>query len=96
MGSAADFVQHPLELLVVVDVALHLATGHLVQGRHGRVYIALLNQRAHEAVEEGEQQDADVRAVHVRIRHADNAVVAQLAHVKVLAEAAAKGRNHGA
>jgi hypothetical protein len=39
----------------------------------------------HLAVEEGQQQRADVGAVHVRVGHDDDAVVAQLVGVEVVA-----------
>ncbi len=62
---------------------------------------AALDQFGHLAVEEGEQQGADVGAVHVRVGHDDDAVVAQLRHVEVvaasgaarLADAGAQGRD---
>ena len=47
------------------------------------------------AVEECEQQRADVRSVDVGVRHDDDLVVAQLFQVEVFtADAAAKGRDH--
>ena len=47
------------------------------------------------AVEERQQQRADVRAVDVRVRHDDDAVVTQLGEIEVLdADAAAERRNH--
>ena len=46
------------------------------------------------AVEEGEQQCADVRAVHVRIGHDDDAVVAQFFQIELfLADACAQRGN---
>src|SRR6185295_17497970 len=49
------------------------------------------------AVEESQQQRADVRAVHVRVRHDDDAVIAQLGEVELfLADAAAKRRDQRA
>ena len=44
---------------------------------------------------EGQQQGADVGAVHVGIRHDDDLAIAQLGHVKVLADTAAQRRHHG-
>jgi hypothetical protein len=43
-----------------------------------------LDQLGHLAIEEGEQQRADVRAVDIRIGHDDDAVVAQLVGVVLL------------
>ena len=49
------------------------------------------------AEEEGEQQGADVRAVHVGVGHEDDFAVADLGGVEVvLADAAAERGNHGA
>ena len=45
--------------------------------------------------EEGEQQQANMAAVHVRIGHADNLMVAELALVKVRIHAGAEGGDHG-
>ena len=73
---------------------LLLALGHLVQRRHGDVHIAVFDQRTHIAIEEREHQDTDVRAVHVSVCHADDAVIAQLFGVKFLADAAAEGGDH--
>ena len=46
--------------------------------------MATLNQLGHLAVEEGQEQRADVRAVHIGIGHDDDAVVAQLVDVEVV------------
>ena len=56
-----------------------------------------LDQLRHLPEEEGEQQRADVRAVHVRVRHDDDAVVAQLVGVELLAaDAGAERRDQRA
>ena len=44
--------------------------------------MAPVDERAHEPEEEGEQQSADVGAVHIGIGHDDDFVVAQLFQVK--------------
>ena len=57
--------------------------------------VPALDERRHLAVEERQQQRADVRAVDVRVGHDDDAVVAQLLDVEVLgADAAAERRDH--
>ena len=57
--------------------------------------VAALDQLLHLAVEEGEQQRADVAAVHVRVAHDDDPVVAQLPGVEVvLADARAERGDH--
>ncbi len=50
----------------------------------------------HLAVEEAEQQRADVRAVHVGVGHDDDLVVAAALEVGVFADAGADGRDHAA
>ena len=57
--------------------------------------MALLDERAHIAEEEGQHQGADVRTVHIRIGHDEHLVVTQLGDVKFLANAAAQGQHHG-
>ena len=56
--------------------------------------MALANQRLHIAIEEGEEQRANMRAVHVRIGHDDNLAIAGLIQIKIIANTAAKGGNH--
>ena len=68
-----------------------LAPGQLVQGRHGGVDIAVLDEGPHEAEEEGEQQGADVGAVHVGIGHDDDLVIAQLVQVELVPDAGPQG-----
>ena len=60
-----------------------LAELHLVERRLRDVDVAALHQHRHLPVEEGQQQGADVRAVHVGVGHDDDAVVAQLVGVEV-------------
>jgi hypothetical protein len=68
----------------------------LVQRRLGDVDVAALDQLGHLAVEEGEQQGADVGAVDVGVGHQDDAVVAQLLGlVVVLADAGAERGDQG-
>ncbi len=57
--------QEGVERGAVLQVELFLAVLHLVEWRLGDVDVAALDQLGHLAVEEGEQQGADVRAVHV-------------------------------
>ncbi len=83
-------------LLVGVGHPLLLAPGDLVQRGHGGVDIALLDQRPHEAEEEGQQQGADVGPVHVGIGHDDDLVVAELVGVELLPDARPQGGDHGA
>src|SRR5581483_6946468 len=64
--------------------------------RLGDVHVAFLDQRAHLAVEERQQQGADVRAVDVGVGHDDDLVVAQLREVEVVAEPRAERGDHRA
>ena len=69
----------------------------LVERRLGDEDMAALDQFPHLAEEKGEQQSADMRAVHVRIGHDDDLVVAQLVGVEVLAaDAGAERRDQRA
>ena len=54
----------------------------------------LLDERAHKAEEERQQQRADVAAVDVGIGHEDDLAVAQLRHVEIRANARAERRDH--
>ncbi len=61
------------------------------------VDVAAIHELAHLPVEEREEQRADVRSVHVRVRHDDDAVVPQAVGVElVLADAAAERRDQRA
>ena len=79
--------QKGVERAGVFQVLLFLAGLDLVQRRLRDVDVAALDQLGHLAVEEGEQQRADVGAVHVGIGHDDDAVVAQLGDVEVVGAA---------
>ena len=89
--------QEVLHGVLVLEVHLLLAALDLVERRLGDVEVAALDQLAHLAVEEGQQQGPDVGAVHVGVGHDDDAVVAQLGDVEVvLADAGAQGGDQGA
>ena len=65
------------EFLVVADVAFHLAALHAIQRRLRDVDVPALDQLVHVAEEKRQQQRADVAAVHVRVGHEDDFVVAE-------------------
>ena len=91
-------LEHVLvEFVVVLQVALVLAVLDLVERRLGDVDVTALDQLRHLAVEEGQQQRPDVAAVDVRIGHDDDAVVAQLLDLEVVAAHAGAdaGAEHG-
>ena len=68
----------------------------LIERRLRDVDVPVVDERLHVAVEEREEQRADVRAVHVCIGHDDDLTVAALRKVKLLADARAKRRDHRA
>ena len=85
----------PIEHPVVENVFERLALLDLVQRRLGDVHPAGLHQRTHVAEEEGQQQRADVRAVHVGVGHDDDLAVTALGRIElVVADAAADGGDH--
>ena len=54
--------------------------------------MAALDQLTHLPVKESQQQGSDVRAVDIRIRHYDDAVIAKLVRIKICpADAATQG-----
>src|SRR5688572_28954974 len=83
-------------LAVGVDVlvAVLAAPLDLVQRRLGEVDVAGLDQRAHEAEQQREQQSADVLAVDVGVRHQDDLVIAELRQVELVVDAGAEGSDH--
>ena len=105
-GAVGLFEQHAVgaeveedfgQVLVGLDIFLAFAAGHLIERRLGDVDIAVLNELRHLAVEEGEQQRADMRAVHVGVGHDDDLMVARLFEVEVVeADAGSDGGDHGA
>ena len=83
-----------LELRLLLDVLLLAADLDAVERRHRDVDVAALDELGHLAVEEGQDQRADVRAVHVGVRHDDHAVVAELRDVELVADARADRGDH--
>ena len=84
-----------LQIVVVLDVALRPAALGAVQRRLGDEHVAVLDQLPHLAVEERQQQCADMRSVHVGVGHDHDAVIPQLREIEVLApDAASQGRDH--
>ena len=69
-----------LQRLVVVEVLFLSVLRHgLVERRHGDIDMPLVDQLRHEPVEQGEEQGGDMGPVHIRIRHDDDLVIAELA-----------------
>src|SRR5438874_344745 len=86
--------QQRVQLVIVLDVRLLLTALHLVERRLSNVDVATFDQHRYLTIEEREQQRPDVRAVHVRVRHDDDAVIAQLVDVELVASySAAQSRD---
>ena len=99
-GDHADAVRRTLEqvgvqVAVVQEVAVFLFRGgrvlHPVERRLGDVEVALVYQPLHPAVEEGEQERADVGTVHIGVGHDDHRVVAEGAEVEFRVHPGAEG-----
>ena len=85
--------QHLLELGLLLDVHLLAAGLQPVERWLCDVDVAGLDQALHLAEQEGQHERADVRPVHVGVRHQDHLVVAQLLEVELLADAGADRRD---
>ena len=83
MRSRSSSLERPVHFLAQLD---------LVQRRLRDEDVAVADQLGQLAVEEGQQQRADVMAVRVGVHQQADLVVAQLAGVEVLARAAAERR----
>src|ERR1022692_3364329 len=93
-GAPHDFAR---KFLFILDIFLGLALLDAVERRLRDEDAAAIDQLVHVPEEEGQQQRADVRAVHVGIGHDDDLAVADLGRVEiVLADAGAERRNHAA
>ena len=83
--------QELLELGLLLDVDVAPVQPDLVERRLGEIDVARFDQRLHLAVEEGEDQRADVGAVDVGVAGHDHLVVAGLLDVELLADPGADG-----
>src|ERR1035438_6457232 len=98
-GRAVDggAEEQGIQLEVVFDVVFLFALLDFVKRRLRDVDVAALDQDGHLAVEEGQQERADVRSVDVCVGHDDDAVIAQFIDVEIVPpDAAAQGRDQGA
>ena len=96
VGAELDQVR--AHRFVVLEVAKLLTLLHLVERRLRDVEISLVDQLRHLAIEERQQQCADVRTVDVRVGHDDDLMVTELFDVEVVAtlDAAAERRDQRA
>ena len=89
--------QVAIERGLVLEVDLAAALGDFVERRLGDEQVAgCLMMSGSLAVEEGQQQRADVGAVDVGVGHDDDLVVAQLVEVELVADAGAHCLDQGA
>ena len=73
-----------------------LPLADLVKGRLGNEHMAVLNQRLHIAIEEGEKQSTDMGAINIGIRHDNDFAITALGEIELIADPRSKGRDHGA
>ena len=85
--ASRDAVLHEIlvERRIVLEVHLRPAARRLVKRRLRDEEVPGLDDLGHLAIEERQQQRADVRAVDVRVRHDDDLVVAQLVELEIVA-----------
>ena len=83
-----------LHLLFGLNVVRVVLRADAEQRGLGDVHVALRDQLVHLAVEEAQQQRADVRSVDVGIAHDDDLVVAAFGDVLLFADADADGLDH--
>ena len=76
--------QKRIECRLVFEVLLFFAHLDFVKRWLSNVDVTSLDQLGHLSIEEGEQQGADVGAVHVGIGHDDDAVIAQFVDVEIV------------
>ncbi len=86
--------QVAVQLGVVFDIHLLLSALYLVERRLCDVDVAALDQFVHLSIEKGQQQRPDVRAVDVCVGHDDDAVVAQLVGIEIIAADTAAERGN--
>ena len=74
-----------VHLGLVLHIAFGPALGDFVERRLGDVEIALLDQLRHLAIEEGQEQGADMGTIDISIGHDDDLVIAQLLVIDLVA-----------
>src|SRR4029077_3776187 len=90
---------HPLagEFALAAELAIHLAALDTIERRLRDIDVAFIDELTHVTEEKGEQQRANVAAVHVRVGHQDHFVIAQLRGVEIIfADAGAEGGDDAA
>ena len=92
--ALAHLLERAGEFLVVIAILHVFALRHLVQRRHADIHVPVGDQPAHIAIEEREQNRADVRAALIRVGQDDYLVVFQMRKIEVLADARAQRGDH--
>src|SRR6185437_5092046 len=86
-----------LQRALVLEILLGLAAVDLIERKLRDVDVAAFDQLFHLPEEEGQQQRANVGAVHVRVGHDDDLVIAQLVGIELVApDAGAERRDQRA
>ena len=80
--AGASFDKIILQRRIVLQIDFRTAARDLVERRLGDKQVPAVDQRRHVAEEEGEQQRADVGAVHIGVGHDDDLVIAQFFEVE--------------
>src|SRR5215470_9213423 len=70
---------------LVLQVHLRLTTLDLIEGWLCDVQIAALDDWPHVTEEKSQEQGTDMRPIHSRVSHDDDAVIADLLNVKIIA-----------
>ena len=78
------FKQKQIQGQLVFQILFFLSHLDFVQGGLRNIDVTALDQLGHLSIKESEQQRANVRTVHIRIGHDDDAVVAQFVDIKVV------------
>src|SRR4051794_30569794 len=70
---------------LVLQIHFRLPTLDLVEGRLRNMQIAALDGGPHMTKEKGQEQSTDMRPIHIRVSHDDDAMIADLLNVKIIA-----------
>lgn len=72
VGTRSTPLDLPLQLPLIIAILRFAADVQLVQGRHTHIHIASVEHIPGVAVEEGEEQGANVGPIHISIRQEDD------------------------
>ena len=86
----SELLQNLLLPLIRISIAHLLAEPDAIERRLGEIDVSVVNQIGEVAEEQSEKESGNVCAVHVSIRHDDDAVIAEFFQVEHLADVSAK------